>query len=375
MNSKKINLLHTVLNLGVGGLERLVYETSLLMSKHNYDIEVVCLNRLGEFADALMEHGIKVTLLQKKQTGTDLFYPRRLKKFLMEKNIDILQMHSGTFLYGSIAARLAKTKVVVYTDHGRPLKETKIGILEDRLSARYADKIIAVSNELREHLVKVVGLPKKKIITIINGINTEEFAVREKSVSLLEEFNLSSDSKVIGTLGRLRTVKDHKSLIEAFELVIRKIPEARLMLVGDGNLKAELESLAAKRNLTDKVIFAGIRKDVPQVLNLLDVFVLSSLSEGTSISLLEAMASGLPAVVTNVGGNPSLISHNDNGLVVEPKNIEQMAQAIIEILEDEEKYNKFQNNTLAITRQKYSIASMIANYEKVYFDILNNKTG
>ena len=373
MDKKKIKLLHVVLEMDVGGLQRFVYEMSLLMHGEKYDIEVLCLNRLGSFADALIKKGIPVTLLQKNQTRTDFSYPWKLKKFLKEKHFDIIQMHSGTFLYGSVAAKLAKTKAVVYTDHGRALEETRMCIMEEQFASRFVDKIIAVSNELKEHLINVVGLPQEKTGTIINGINVENFSVREKPEYLLQEFNFKQEDKIIGTTGRLDDVKDHKTLIKSFQKVLEKTPNVYLMIVGEGHLKEELDVLVENKKLKDKIIFTGNRKDIPELLNLFDVFVLSSLSEGTSLSLLEAMASGLPAVVTNVGGNTALIKHEVNGLVVEPKNIEQISDSIIEILSDSDKYEKFRKNTLLHVHQNYSISSMIEKYEKEYNRILDSK--
>jgi len=180
----KINLMHVVLSLMVGGLERLVAETSLKMNREIFNIEVCCIDELGHFSQYLTERGIRVTLLERNHKHYDALYPFRLMKLLRRKNIHIMQMHSGTFFLATQAGVLARTPVRVYTDHGRALEDTPLRIREDRLSALFVDKIIAVSQELERYLLDIVKLSPKKTVTVINGINTAEFCARAKPRAL-----------------------------------------------------------------------------------------------------------------------------------------------------------------------------------------------
>lgn len=372
---QRIKLLHTVLSLETGGLERLVTEMSLKMDRNRFDIEVCSFDKLGPFADLLTENGIRVTLLQRNQERYDAFYPLRLMRFLYEKKPQLLHMHTGTFYAGSVAAFLARTPATVYTDHGRSLIEKQVRLKSDRVAALIVDRIVAVSEELKDYLIRVVKLPRRKIITVINGVDTSEFQKREKPAGLLAEFSLSSKSKIIGTVGRLAEVKDHLSLIKAFKLVYQAIPDTHLLLAGDGPMKQELSRWAMENGLNSAVTFAGYREDIPELLNLFDIFVLSSVSEGTSRALLEAMASGLPAVVTNVGGNASIVDHGENGLVVQPKNVNQLSEAIIDLLKDEEKHKRFSQNAVRKIRDNYSLDKMVEAYTKLYLELLLSKKG
>ena len=221
---RKLNIMHTVISLEVGGLEKIVCDMVSGFDKELFNVEVCCFSTLGELAEKLMDDGINVTLLQITAKHYDPFYPLRLGRFLREKKVDVLHMHSGTFFLGVQAGFLARTPSMIYTDHGRHLVDPKRLILMNRFSAIFVDKIVAVSRELEEYLANVVKLPRRKISTIINGIDTVKFSPRPKSPSLLQEFGISENTKIIGTVGRLAEVKDQTSMIEAFEIVNRHYP-------------------------------------------------------------------------------------------------------------------------------------------------------
>jgi len=372
-NHRKINLMHAVLDMDIGGLQRLISETTMVMNRELFHIEVVCYDQLGCFAEYLKDNGIEVTLLQKNQKRADLLYPLRLAKFLKQKKVDILHMHPGAFVFGCLAGAMVRTPALVYTEHGRAVVEEKVRLIEDRISGFFVDRMIAVSRDLEKYLVEVVHLPAQKICTVINGIRTEKFQRREKSEQILKEFNISGDCKVIGTVSRLDAVKDQLNMIKAFQLVNEKIPDSKLLLVGEGLMREKLTEYIEQNKLNEKVIITGLRGDVPEMLNIFDLFVLSSLSEGTSVSLLEAMAARLPAVVTNVGGNPDIIDHGINGLVVEPKDTRALAGAMLEILKDSDKYERFSRAAIEKVEKDYSIEKMVNTYTEIYFQILRKK--
>jgi L-malate glycosyltransferase len=371
--NNKINVMHLVLSLETGGLERLVSDCVISMDKNIFNIEVCCFDRLCGFYDVLIDNNIKVTLLKRNQKRYDYFYPLKLAKFLKERNIDILHMHNGTLFHGIQAGILARTSVMILTDHGRPLIESQKGIMIDRLSGYFVDKIIAVSVELENKLTKVIKFSKHKTSTIINGINTNVFSIRIKPKELMAKFGISEKHRVIGTVGRLAEVKDQSSLIDAFYQVHEIIPDSILIIVGDGPLRDQLENKIQRLNLTESVKIIGNRNDVPHILNLFDIFVLPSLSEGTSIALLEAMASGIAPVVTNVGGNPSLVDHNINGIVVPPKKVDELAENIQYLLKNDEKRKEFGERASRKVMEQYSIAKMIKEYEGLYLRLLKEK--
>lgn len=369
----KVNVMHVVLSLVVGGLERLVVENSLRMDPDRFNVEVCCLDEFGRFSQYLMDRGVKVTLLQRNQRRYDYLYPFRLRSLLRARNIHVMQMHSGTFFLATQAGVLARTPAMVYTDHGRAFFDSRIRMIEDRISGWFVHKIIAVSRELEQYLVEVVKLPASKTVTVINGINTSEFAARPRIQALADELGIPPDHRVVGTVARLDKVKDQVSMIEAFQLVHDQIPQSLLVFVGDGPERQLLQHCVIENKLEGSVIFTGNRKDVPALLNLFDIFVLSSLSEGTSISLLEAMASGVPAVVTNVGGNPSIVDNMVDGLVVQPKKVSQIAEAMLALLTNDDKRGQFGSNAATKVRDRFSIDSMVEQYTSIYVELLARK--
>ncbi len=368
-HSKKINILHTVLSLEMGGLEKVVADTVSGLDKTKYNVEVCCFDSLGHFAAILDDLGIVVTLLQRNQDHYDYFFPFRLKKLLHNKKTDILHMHSGTFFLGTQAALLAGIPRMVYTDHGRHYVEPKILLAMDRFCGYFVKKIVAVSHELERYLADVVKLPEGKLTTIINGVNTRQFAPLPKSTSLLAELNIPACHRIIGTVGRLAEVKDQVSMIRAFAQACEERTDITLLFIGDGPLLPLLQQTARNYNISERVVFAGKRCDVAQLMNLIDIFMLTSLSEGTSMSLLEAMATGAAPIVTDVGGNPSIVQQKVNGIVVKPGDIAAMTAAINALLENNAVRDSYSNNAIETVRSNYSLESMIGKYSEVYNEL------
>ena len=370
---KRINLTHLVLDMDIGGLQRLITDTTLAMDRDVYSMEVVCMNRLGCFADVLRQQGIEVTLLQKNQQHADLFYPLRLRSYLRKKKIHILHMHPGAFIFGALAAWLARTPASVYTEHGRALVEDPVRTAEDRVAGKLIGKIVAVSDDLHVSLIEKIKLPARKICTIINGIAMSAFARREKPQRLLDEFGIAPECKVVGTVGRLDSIKDQLTMIKAFVQASGRLGNGRLIIVGEGPERENLESYVKDNKLENDVILAGSRDDIPDFLNLFDLFVLSSLSEGTSISLLEAMASGLPSVVTDVGGNPTIVEDGVEGLIVKPQDVTGIADAFVKVLTDDDLHKQFGNRAIEKVKRKYSLERMIESYAEIYSELLKKK--
>lgn len=367
---RKINILHTVLSLEMGGLEKVVADTVTGMNKQVFNVEVCCFDELGHFAAQLPEKGVKVSLLGRRSTGYDALLPLKLGKMLDRKKIDILHMHSGTFFLGSQAALLAGGKKTVYTDHGRHLIEPRLLPAMDRFSGFFAKKIVAVSKELEKYLVEVIRLPAHKTTTIINGIDTGVFRKRQKSERLLKELGIPAKNQIVGSVGRLAPVKDQASMIEAFSIIGRDRPDLTLLIVGDGPLMAELQKLAEEKGVRERVVFTGKRSDIPDLMSLFDIFILTSLSEGTSISLLEAMASGATPVVTDVGGNPSIVTHDVNGLLIQPKDLPRLAGTLGFLLDHEQARLHYAEKAVQTVRECYSLEKMIERYTGVYLELV-----
>lgn len=371
-SAPKINLIHVALDMGIGGLQRLITETTLAMDRKKFNVEVVCLDFLGCFADELSKHGIPVTLLNRHERHL-IFYPSTLAKFLKVRNAHIVQMHPGTFIFGVLAAKLARVPATVYTEHGRAVVESKVRLYEDWVAGKLVDRVIAVSKDLELILAERVKIPSKKICTVINGIPVSGFQPGPKPAHLMEELGISSQDSVLGTVARLDEIKDQLTMLKAFKLVKERIGAVKLLIVGEGDCRERLTRYIVSNGLERDAIITGQRSDVPELLRLFDIFLLSSLSEGTSISLLEAMSAGAVPVVTAVGGNPAIVSHNVDGLLVKPRNPEEIAEAVCRLLQDLQTKEAFSKAATAKVREHFSIERMVKTYTDIYMEILGSK--
>jgi len=229
------------------------------------------------------------------------------------------------------------------------------------------DKIIAISNKVKEVLVKD-GIPENRISVVFSGIDLNRF----ENIStdyLYKEFNVKEGNTIIGTVGSLDYHKNHKGFIQAASLIKKSIPDAVFFIVGKGCLEKELKEYAKKLNLSDSIIFTGFRNDIPQILSIFDIFVLSSYTEGLCTSLIDAMAVGLPIIATNVGGVPELIAENINGFQVLPDNPAQIYEAVMKLVKDRNLLNRF-SELNKIKAKEFSKDRMIENTEHVYWEMI-----
>jgi len=284
-----------------GGAERVVVDLGVALKRRGHEVSVACLHTSGELAPELERAGIEVLALDKG----DGFSPgavTALARFLERHRADILHTHN-THLhhYGAWAARLANAPVVVNTVHGQVnLPPTAASRLAYQASLRLTDRVVAVSRSVAESFEHALGMPERLVSVVQNGIEPSRFARIPPPPPRPEV--------VFGTVGRLVPVKNQRALIRAFAAVRRTLPGARLRLLGDGPMLEELRAEASSLGVAGEVDFIGGNESVPAFLGTLDVFVLSSSSEGMPIALLEAMAAGRPVVAPRVGGIPEVVS-------------------------------------------------------------------
>ena len=186
-----------------------------------------------------------------------------------------------------------------------------------------------------------------------------------------QELGIDNSDRIIGCVGTLRSVKGHKYLIQAIPLILDKFPHTRLVLVGDGPLRSELERLAEKLKVRERIMFLGYRPDVSELMNIFDIFILPSLSEGLSNVLLEAMAASKPVIATNVGGNPEVVEDGRTGLLVPPKDPKKIAEAVNELLDNKNKRLEMGKAGLERVKEKFSISKTVREYKEVYLEVLH----
>jgi len=305
VSAGRIRLLHIVRNLHDGGMERVVADLARVVDPAAFDMHVMTLGRFGRFA---RDVGFQTTLHHApRMTKLSLLWPAALAAAVRRIRPDIVHTHSGNWYKVARAARLAGVPLV-YTDHGRQHPDPWLNRWLDQRAARLTRQVVAVSGALRDYLVTRLRLPPEQVRVITNGVDIARLdappAAARRPVAA---GGRGGDGVVFGTLGRMERVKGYDVLLAALAQWPTDAPRATVLIAGDGSQRASLEALARRLGLGERVRFVGWVEDTARFYPQLDVFVLSSRSEGTSISLLEAMALGCPAVVTSVGGNAEVL--------------------------------------------------------------------
>lgn len=367
---------HLIYRLDIGGLETLLVDAINRMPAHKYRHVVICLTDYTEFAQRITRPDVELYALH-KPPGLELGTHKRLFKLLRTLRPDVLHTYNlGTIEYHATAL-LAGVPVRVHAEHGRDASDPhgvnrKHNLLR-RLLVPVIDRYVPVSRDLERWLRGTVGIPQAKIELIDNGVDTERF----RPGSAGEAWN-TPGSFVIGTVGRLQDVKDQATLIEAFARLRAMLPEQRerlrLVLVGDGPLRGQLAQRIADAGLQDCALLAGPRSDVAPPMRSFSLFALSSIAEGTPVTMLEAMASGLPVVSTAVGGIPDLVQDGVSGTLVPPGDPQRLAEALATYVLDAERTRQHGAAGRVRIEQQYSVSAMLAHYLDLYDGLRKTKT-
>ena len=372
MARKLIKLAHIVLNLNTGGLEKLVVEFATKPPRNFLPI-VFCLKEKGELAQEVENSGVKVLALSKKE-GFDTLLIFRLALLFQKEKISIVHTHNfAAYLYGTLAARVAGVPIVIDTEHGVYLSPQIRHKVLTKMISPLVNKVIAVSDDVKKAVSSHDYISESRIVTITNGIDINKYSQRDNAAAKKRELGLSGETEVIGNVARLSPEKDHKTLLEAFSLVSKKVPSVKLVIAGDGILMEELEIETKELGMEDNVIFLGLRKDVPELLSTFDLFVLSSIREGIPLTILEAMAAGLPVVGTNVGGIGEVVMDGETGFVVPSRDPIALADAIVKILSDKCMAKEMGLKGKKRGIESFSIEQTIRKYEGLYRDYLIRK--
>jgi glycosyltransferase involved in cell wall biosynthesis len=240
-------------------------------------------------------------------------------------------------------------------------------ILQRLLSLR-TNKLYAVADYLREYYINIVGVPASRISTIYNGVDVETYAPWDKNAGREERLKLGvpADEILVGSVGTLYWVKDPENFLTAAALVLQQREDVSFLWVGGGPLKETLQARARELGIEGKIHFLGWRDDVSNILAALDVFVLPSLIEGFSYSILEAMASGLPVVATDVGGNSELVQNNQTGFLVPPRKQELLADALLKLISQKSLRIDLGRKARQRVEEKFNLQNMVQRYQQMY---------
>ena len=362
-NPRKV--LHLVQGLDVGGLEYMVVALVNRLDRKKFLPFICCFDTIGKLHNSL-PIDTKVTLLMRKP-GIDFFYPFKLASQLKKDRVDILHLHNSTaFFYGVLAGKIARVGCIIYTEHARDVAPSiKVRIM-DKILSHMTDRIVVVAEFLKKNLVQKQWMDSSNITTIYNGINGDEFIKKYNRDEIIKELNIPSASQIMGIVARLDPIKNHRCLIKAMKKIASRLPDAVLLVIGDGPLRSDLEEFAAAENLQKNILFMGTRNDIPRLLSVLDIFVLCSLSEGLPLTILEAMAAGKAIVATDVGGIPEVIDDGVDGTIIPSDDFHALTEAILELLHDEKKRHDIGIKARMKFEEKFTIQTMVKRYEELY---------
>lgn len=362
-----MRILHVVETLHVGGLERVVIDLVLQQAAQGHECTVVCLFEKGSLSGELEDKGIQVSCCNKKK-NLDLKAVRRLTGTIGRFLPNIVHTHNMSCNYYAALALLKDRKIrLINTRHGigeMPRKQRWLF----SLSLFRTACLVGVCSQATKLLRAQFPYFRHKMKTIPNGIVLDRHPPRseQQHQQLTSRLGLPRESLLVTVVARLNPVKNHRMLIEAFVQIANKIPMARLIIIGDGELRSELEQLSHCLGVEGKLLFLGDRRDVAELLAGMDLFVLPSTQEGHSISLIEACASSLPIIATDVGGNPEIVKDGINGLLTESNNVRALADKIEELLLDKEKRERFGHNGRTWAETEGSVQAMSHRYQDIY---------
>jgi sugar transferase (PEP-CTERM/EpsH1 system associated) len=347
------------------------------LDRDRFILSIVALETVDGIAKEQVAKDVEIFKLSKGY-GFQAKLIWQLAQLFRQQQIDAIHSHNWTtFLYTVLAARLASVRLILHGEHGRDTEQYEHDWKKLRVRqylASCCDQLTVVSSDIARILRDIWGVPEWKISVIPNGVLLDKFKpVRDRGAAK-RALGIVEHAPAIGTvIGSIRPVKDLPTLFKAFALVRKRVPEAQLLIVGHAPTLQQFEGLVKQLAIADAVHFLGKRSDIPEIMSALDVYVNSSIYEGMSNTILEAMACGVPVVATAVGGTPAIVSDGVNGSLVPPKAPEPMSEAILRLLQDE---NKRQAMTRAGRQQierHHCFQETVRRYETLYLDWAHQK--
>ena len=366
------HICHLVLGLPLGGTEALV--TYMLRNPpEGYRSSAVCLDEIGILGESALADGRTVTLIPRGHRF-DWRVARKIAQYCKAHKVDILHCHHYTpWCYGALARLWNPNPRVVFTEHGRlyPDEPSFKRRLFNKAILPLTDVITAVSPFVADALASVEQIPPHRISVIFNGVDEARFVNLPDKRELRNTLGLDHETLYFILCSRLDPIKWIEGLLAAFRSVIDAFAGCRLLLIGEGEARGRIEADIERLHLGGAVLLAGYRRNVPEWLAASDIFVLSSHSEGTSVSLVESMAAGLPSVVTNAGGNAYVVEDGVTGIVVPVRDVDALAAAMLSLARDPDLRRRYAENAHRRFRNLFAMSRMLNSYAAVYEKLMN----
>ena len=365
-------------SLDIGGAEVLAAGLARALSDR-FRFVFACLDDVGSLGEQLRDDGFTVELIGRSE-GIDWRCGRRLGAFVKAQQVDVLHAHQYTPFFQSLIGRLSRWQMpIVFTEHGRHFPDSRSAkrVAVNRLLMRRRDRVIGVGASVRRALIANEGITADRVEVIYNGVDLGPFeAVRDDSVLRREvrnELGLADDERVILQVARLNPLKDHLTAISTIRKLRDYGVKARLVLAGEGEERAKIEAAIRETELQGHVTLLGARRDIPRLLSAADAFLLSSISEGIPLTLIEAMAAGVPIVSTDVGGIPEVIDHGATGLLAPARDDGRLAKHLQRTLTDLALRQSIIAAAQDKARERFSLDEMHRLYAEVYSECLTRR--
>lgn len=352
-------------SLEPGGQELVVVRLTNALRARGHDVGVTVTMEEGSLAAPLRNAGHDIALVPAPGLKTNWRAPALITRFA-QRRPDVVHVHSGVWLKAARAARAVGTRRVIHTVHGLLDREPWYGDTLKRFAARATDVVVAVSDPLHRYLVDDVHLRPAQVVTVINGVDTATFRPGNRVGALRQRLAIGADSIVIGHVARLAPIKNQILLIDAFAAFQRQHDDAHLVIIGDGPERASLEQRIRDLSLGKSAHLVGTFDDTAPLYREFDIFVLCSRAEGTSMSILESMASGISIVATNVGGNPALLDGGSCGLLIPSENKDALVGALVRLATNETERAAFARAGRRRAESTYSESKVVDRYLDLY---------
>ncbi len=383
--NRPIRLLQVVTRMDTGGVPNHLMTLLEGLTKYDYEITVACREIDERFKEKLTELGVRVFLIDLKRSInplSDIKAIFKLYRHMREGQYDIVHTHmSKAALLGSIVGRLARVPVIINTAHNlgflalkNPVLKRVFWLYDKTLFFFCVDSVITVSEIVRSKIVKARILSESKAAAIVNGLDLTPFKDCTTNLSVLKStLGLEGRGLIIGTVTRLVWFKGLDTFVSAASEVLKVYPDTRFVIVGDGPLREDLRRQADGLGIGESLLFLGERTDVPELLQIFDIFALSSVSEGMPISILEAMAASKPVVATSVGGVPELVADGETGSLVNSGDSSAFGDALINIIGNSAlRFSMGEKGRRRLERE-FDVDKMVRSTDELYRRLLKNK--
>lgn len=351
-----------------GGAEKQIYALARGLDKNKYKVFVVSLDCWGKASRELIEStGCQLDIFKVVRIYgiSGLIQGIRFYSFLRQHQIKIIvTYHFSSDMWGTFWGHWAGVPIMMSNRRDMGFWRNAWHVKAYRLMNHWVKKIVVNAQSIKQMVIDTEGVAPENIEVIYNGVHFSQ--VKNNSIHKSIDLKIKEQDTVIMHVANLKPVKGHRYLIEAFAGIVKEFPQTKLILIGKDELNGEIQGMVSSFNIQDKVLFLGKRDDIPQLLNLADICVLTSLSEGMSNAIMEYMAAGKPVIATRVGGNPELVKDEFNGLLVDKENAQQLKEALLKLLQDPSKRKIMGDNGLLRAHREFAMEAMIKHYDQLF---------